>query len=365
MSSNEPMSSIGFEAIRKALPNHLSGIESSRGIAAALVILYHVARHLNKIYGAPLLAAVFQFGHMGVDFFFVVSGFIILFVHYDDIGKPARVGHYCARRLTRLFPIYWIAIAVTVFLDIAGGHDAPSFADLFWSATLLPSNHPLILGIAWTLRFEVLFYIVFGVLIMNRKAGLIISTAWLAATILGSVMSLQAAFLPEQICSVFNLEFFLGMGAGYWLRNHTVRRPRLVLGVGCTLFVIAALLEDIDCLNGYNGIAHIAYGIPAAIIVLAAGEASRQHLVPVFAVLKTLGSASYSLYLFQFVFIGAGWQAMRATRLDQFTPVFVQFLALVMVAVAGGIIMSIWVEFPLLRMFRRRYALRPAHPIKG
>ena len=61
-------------------------------MAATAVVFYHAARHLNKIYGVPALMCVFQFGHAGVDLFFVISGFIILFVHYDDIGRPERLG---------------------------------------------------------------------------------------------------------------------------------------------------------------------------------------------------------------------------------------------------------------------------------
>jgi peptidoglycan/LPS O-acetylase OafA/YrhL len=80
-------------------PAKLGWVEAYRGIAATAVVLYHTARHFDKNYGIPALESVFQFGHAGVDLFFVISGFIILFVigakkwaslHFSL--APARIG---------------------------------------------------------------------------------------------------------------------------------------------------------------------------------------------------------------------------------------------------------------------------------
>ena len=103
-------------------PAKLGWIEAYRGIAATAVVVYHTARHFDKNYGIPGLESVFQFGHAGVDLFFVISGFIILFVHFDDIGRPDRIGHYLSRRLTRLLPAYWVAVALTIAALQLGGH---------------------------------------------------------------------------------------------------------------------------------------------------------------------------------------------------------------------------------------------------
>ena len=85
------MGTISAAASGGASSNRLVGIEAGRGIAASLVVLYHVSRHLDQAFGAPMLVHAFQFGHSGVDFFFVISGFIILFVHYRDIDNPLRL----------------------------------------------------------------------------------------------------------------------------------------------------------------------------------------------------------------------------------------------------------------------------------
>jgi peptidoglycan/LPS O-acetylase OafA/YrhL len=76
------------------IPWRLGGIEALRGLAAISVIFYHVSRHVNQAFGTPGLVAAFQAGHAGVELFFVISGFIILFVHGQDSGRPRRLGHY-------------------------------------------------------------------------------------------------------------------------------------------------------------------------------------------------------------------------------------------------------------------------------
>lgn len=56
-------------------------IQVGRGVAACVVALYHCARHLNVGGHAPHLMSLLQFGHAGVDLFFVISGFVITHVH--------------------------------------------------------------------------------------------------------------------------------------------------------------------------------------------------------------------------------------------------------------------------------------------
>jgi peptidoglycan/LPS O-acetylase OafA/YrhL len=342
-----------------AAGRRLEGIEASRGVAASLVVLAHVARHLDRASGAPLMTAAFRFGHAGVDVFFVISGFIILFVHAADVGDARRLAHYAARRATRLLPTYWVALALTVVLAVGGGHGVPSFAALAWSVTLAPSDQPMLLGIAWTLQFEVLFYVLFGVLVANRTAGTLALTMWLASAGLTAMTAWRASWLPDQFAAPFVFEFFLGMAAALTVQRGGVPRPDVFLAAGILLFVTAAVLEDSGLLDGFGAAARLAYGVPSALAVLGIAEADRRDARRVPAMLRALGGASYSIYLFQFVFIGIVWQVMRAARLDQMLPAVVMFAALALAAIGGGVAMSVWVERPLLRVLRP--SPRPAH----
>jgi peptidoglycan/LPS O-acetylase OafA/YrhL len=65
-----------------------------------------------------------------------------------------------------------------------------------------------------------------------------------------------------------------------------------------------------------------------------------------------LGAASYSIYLFQFIFIGILWHAWLAAGLDRVMPHTASFPLLAVGAVAGGILTSQWIEHPLIRLMR-------------
>ena len=245
----------------------LDGIEICRGIAATMVVFYHAARHLDHNYGVPLLMGCFQFGHAGVDLFFVISGFIIMYVHYNDIGNPARLGHYLRQRITRVMPTYWVALALTVAMGAGGSRGFPSLADLAWSASLVPSNRELLLDIAWTLRYEITFYALFCGLILHRGAGTAVLAFWLAGIVLAAAGGVDAGWLPGSLYGVFNLQFFFGMSVAYAMRNAVIPAPRLILATGIALFALVALAEDVKLIDGYADPARIAYGLPAAVIV--------------------------------------------------------------------------------------------------
>ena len=331
----------------------LSGIEACRGAAATVVVLYHSARHLDHVYGVPNLMRIFQFGHAGVDLFFVISGFIILFVHYSDIDRPDRFRRYVGRRFTRILPTYWVGLALTVFLGIAGGHPVPPLFEVAWSATLLPSHNEPLLGVAWTLQFEIVFYAVFCLLILNRKIGIAIFAFWLAWIGLAQYENSFGGELPGSLYGMYNVEFFLGMGAAYWLKNHTVPSPRLVLIAGIGLFIFAGESENYKLIDGYANWSRVIYGLPSAMIILGVAEADRQRLITVPTIFKTLGAASYSIYLFQFVFIGLAWKLYLSAGLEEKLSHTTCFALLAVSGVAGGILASQCIEYPLMGIVRR------------
>ncbi len=332
----------------------LSAIEAGRGVAATAVVLYHTARHVAQSQPAAWLTHLFQFGHAGVDFFFVISGFIILHVHRGDIGRRARLSHYAARRFTRVFPTYWVALLLTLVLGLGGHrHSVPSGGDFLASIFLLPAHAAPLLGIAWTLQYEIFFYAVFAVLILNRGAGIAALVVWIAWIALGYA-GMAARFVPPSISGVYNLEFFAGMAAAFALAKWSVRAPVWWLAAGIAGFAAAAAAEDLGHLDGYADVARLAYGIPAALIVLGAAAVQQQSTVTLPRLLSVLGTASYSIYLFQFVFIGLAWYLLSAAGLPEVWPIAGSFAVLAAAGVAGGVLMSRTVEYPLMRKLRVR-----------
>lgn len=341
-------------------PRHrLGGIEAARGVAACAVVLYHASRHVDAAYGLARTRAWFHAGHAGVDLFFVISGFIILFVHHGDVGAPHRLGRYAARRASRVLPAYWVALAVTLAM-IAAGHSAlPGLWRILASAVLLPSDTPPILGVAWTLQYEIVFYTVFAVLIASRRAGQALFALW-ALAVLAASCGLRWRALPVSLTASYNLEFFLGLGVAWLLCRRALPAPQAVLAAGIAAIALAILAEDGGWLNGYTDGARLIYGAASAAIIAGLAEASRSAMLTPPAWLIRLGRASYAIYLFQFVGIGVLWQiwqhlpgagaALGAARAPA------AFLLLAVGGIGFGMLASATVEQPLLRL------LRPSRP---
>src|SRR4051812_16613211 len=87
-------------------------LQAYRGLAALLVVFSHAQNIYAKYGPSPGWPVLFQFGSAGVQFFFVLSGFIMLWVHAADIGRPAAAGKYFHKRFIRIYPIYWVATLI-------------------------------------------------------------------------------------------------------------------------------------------------------------------------------------------------------------------------------------------------------------
>jgi len=86
-------------------------------VASLLVVLFHMAgvMGLHKYFGVKF-GEIFGFGDAGVEFFFVLSGFITTWVHTPDLGRPAKLVPYLRKRVVRIYPAYSIIFAVTFLM---------------------------------------------------------------------------------------------------------------------------------------------------------------------------------------------------------------------------------------------------------
>ncbi|MET0363733.1 MAG: acyltransferase, partial [Sphingobium sp.] len=328
----------------------LGGIEGLRGIAALAVLIYHAARHVDAAFGMPRLMRVFQAGHAGVDLFFVLSGFLILYVHGPDIGRPERLRHYARQRFTRVMPLYWIALLLTVAKLAAGGHGLPGVQSLTWSLFLLPGWEAPLLGPAWSLQHELLFYLLFAALVLHRGAGLVLLGLWAAFVICG-LGGLWDDRVPFQLAGHYNLEFFMGMAVALIVPR--VTRGGLLTGTGAVLLILSGVTESMGWLDGLGAAARFCYGVPSALLIAGLVALSRRPgglAVPRW--LAALGGASYSLYLFQFLFMGLAVKLWERAGLDRPELAMGLFAVMVVVGIAGGVAMARLVEKPLLRIMR-------------
>ncbi len=331
-----------------SLPQKLAGIEAGRGVAALLVLCYHASSHLVKAYGDFPGSAVFSFMHAGVDFFFVISGFIILRVHGGDIGRPQTLKHYFRKRFVRIYPLLWVVLAVSLALG-AVHHDLPAARDIVSAALLLPIPEDIV-GPAWTLHHEIIFYAAFAVLIANANAGRLVFLAW--ASLIGLGLAGVSTQLQDWIVpsSSFDAEFFLGMMCARWTGGSPARAPLATLAGGCAIFVGCGCLEDLAVVGNASDWLHLGYGLGSALIVVGLVDLERQGRLGVPGLLVRLGGASYSIYLIHLIAIGVIWQALVRTHLAAQLSVWVELALFVGLAPVAGYLVSMVIERPIMRL---------------
>ncbi len=147
-----------------------------RGLACLLVAVYHGAALIGSWYGEKPLLTLSNFGFSGVHMFFVISGLIIYHAHRHDVDNFYRVPDYLLKRLVRIYPLYWI-----VFI-VSGGWkvftNRMEVGDFFLNALLFTSSKSLLVAVAWTLAYEMVFYGIFITFIVKRSLGMLVFATW-------------------------------------------------------------------------------------------------------------------------------------------------------------------------------------------
>jgi peptidoglycan/LPS O-acetylase OafA/YrhL len=186
-----------------------------RGFACVIVVFFHSSFYgiegLRDNYSEPWRSILWLISRLwvGVPIFFVISGYCIAATADSSRRKKGGLGKYFYRRVRRIFPPYWIFLAITIPLMIGVDHLAPTkmFADNIhpihgwssvpwhvfgnitltenWRAHLVgPVASRLFVGHAWTLCYEEQFYVVTGLLLLISRRWFFLNCLALTALIL-------------------------------------------------------------------------------------------------------------------------------------------------------------------------------------
>ncbi|MFG2295038.1 acyltransferase family protein [Streptomyces sp. NPDC048603] len=227
----EPVPAVGTRHRR------LHALDGLRLLAALMVALYHFGGRngdVSKAWGAsprelfPDAAPWFAYGPLGVQFFFVISGFVISMSAW---GRPLR--SFLASRVARLYPAYWVALLLVtaVFALPAVAWKTVSPTDFLTNLTMLqqPVGAERVLGVCWTLWAEMRFYVLFALFVIlpggGRRRTLVFCAVWTVAAVIADASKselLDLVLMPEYA------PFFIG-GMGLYL---VYRDRRDVLGWG-------------------------------------------------------------------------------------------------------------------------------------
>lgn len=269
----------------------LQSIQVLRGLAAFIVMVFHIrgaeAQLILKGGGTelPLVGGLFTNGYLGVDLFFVISGFIMVFVASASPASPRTVGEFLLARFARIYPVWWLFAAVmTVYLlaaygltglgetgQPAVGRGIPPAEYLVKSFLLAPQSEYPVLAVGWTLVHEIHFYLVFGlILLAPARWRPWLLAVWAGLVITGALMGLSApvgATLLQLATHPMSLEFILGAAAGYLVTSGRRWRPGLVTAIAVFWLMFAAFFHGADTAFTLLWGRVLWFGLPCALLV--------------------------------------------------------------------------------------------------
>jgi len=287
---------------------YLASIQFLRFVAATLVVMFHTTVALHKYLGGDLLLSFVNnatFGASGVHIFFVISGFIMVYTSFRTKNDDFRPATFAFRRLTRIYPIYFIyAIFYLYFYSAFATGKNLSTGQLLGSLLLLPGYSSLIIGPGWTLSYEVYFYLCFGIaMLLGLTRGLVVLTAFFGAAIAAGVVFSKS----NQMFGVFTNSLLIEFLFGAWIGHAVVSKVRLSNHIANLLLLAAFSIFSAGITLGYSRLPSLlTWGVPSAMLV--AGLIVRESNGSVPSPIKRfafLGDSSYSLYLLHVVLIDA------------------------------------------------------------
>lgn len=179
-----------------------------RGLAAFIVVLFHYTYKYEEIFESHVMDFyIFNYGHYGVQLFFIISGFVI----FMTVERSKSHMDFLKRRFIRLYPTFWLCMlftfAVTSFAEIP--RFERSLSDLLANFTMIPGilGYKSIDGVYWSLQVELIFYgIMFLVLLLKQiKNIVLILYMWFAIgwlDFLFQIRFLNVFFITEH-CNLF------------------------------------------------------------------------------------------------------------------------------------------------------------------
>lgn len=345
-----------------------SSLQFGRAIAAILVTLGHAGAvlALDKYFGIPALGVPFAFGHAGVEFFFVLSGFIITWSHWHDLGNPGKIKSYLFKRFARIYPIYWLifisVFVVAQFVPSAAASITKDTMLLVRGLTLMPLEAKVVGGtgapvlvVAWTLQYEIFFYASFCIALFNKTTGKLMCGVFLLVYVTSSLLNVDFSFPFSFIFSHWLLLFLIGSGLAAFARSGArISHPSFMASFSGLAFLAIGACESAGLAFDRYVPQQLSYGICSSGILLGLVGAEQAGLVYGNGkLMQLLGAASYSLYLTHFVIVSAF--AKFAIQLGLRGPIqgVLALVVIFLVCVSASVVVHLFVEKPMAMRLRR------------
>jgi peptidoglycan/LPS O-acetylase OafA/YrhL len=350
----------------------LESVQILRGIAALAVVIHHACLMVLENGAKPALLNQFGYftdlGASGVDIFFVISGFIMVFVSHQSFGRPNAASEFWLKRLVRIVPLYWIYTTIMLLLVLspfAMKHAVFSLSYTVKSYLFIPAfipgstmslPQPLLIP-GWTLFYEMFFYLILGTWLRFGRLETLVpfvlccfSLSLMASRVLGDG-SAVGAFLGQPIM----FEFLFGVIVGYAFVKGRHLSPRGSLA--CVWVAVAFFVLSIFARPALAS-RWIFWGLPSALLLYGAVGLSvgKGKLV---SYLVGLGDSSYTLYLqHAFVILVVGGFLKRSILVHQLPPDLLIVLTVIGCTVLGWF-SYLYLEKPMNTWLAKRFTTRP------
>jgi peptidoglycan/LPS O-acetylase OafA/YrhL len=376
-------------AEERAAGNHVTSsgyvgaLDGVRGIAIALVLTYHYSLCAQRLGFEGALLKLTNIGWCGVDLFFVLSGFLITGILYDSRNSQQYFVNFYARRVLRIFPLYYLAILFVWVLSVAwpqanilGAHGSLVWPAIFLTNVIValegPSAVPTALLHFWSLAIEEHFYLLWPFLVMLGSRRFLMGTA---VTIIVAAFSMRAAlviqgadpstsyFLTPMRMDALAVGAFCSLGVRGPLGISGLARPAWVVGAACALgiLVLVAITQSVyPTKPAMQIIGHsmLALGFGAFIVVGLAWSPLATLLN--IGVLRWLGLYSYGLYVWHYIinFIFFDTSMKGAFRIEGAIEEVIYLSAAITLAFLLAVTSYHFWERPFLRL-KKHFKNRP------
>lgn len=338
-------------------PRRLTALDGMRFVAALSVLFYHYFASNHDAWGQgtvdtfPHLHPLAVFGSFGVQLFFVVSGFVILLSAW---GRDVRA--FTASRVARLFPAYWVSVALmlVLLLLVAPGEKSVTVGDAAANLTMVQRAlgvHDLE-AVYWTLWSELRFYVLVGILLavgLTRERVLAFATIWPVA---GAVAVQAKSNLWSTVLVGADAPLFAG-GMVLFLLTRRPRSLGLWLALGLNVALAGVISGRTQALRIASS-AEVTIG-PATYwtaVVVCFALVALVTLTPLnrisWAWLTVVGALTYPLYL-----IHMSWGRWMIAELNPHLPVAATFAVVTLTMLVAAYLIHRLVERPFGPRLRR------------
>ncbi|VAW39392.1 Permease of the drug/metabolite transporter (DMT) superfamily [hydrothermal vent metagenome] len=280
-------------------------IQALRGVAAMLVLMHHALPNFQAMnLSNSVVEFVGKFGYIGVDVFFVISGFVMAKTTIDKPKGLPLVKVFLSKRFLRIYlgflPVF--VLALLYYYQFNPGYLAKK--EILQSLTLInPNMFVLVISPAWSLTYELYFYLLVALLLFSNKTKPQIVFGMLVFLVIVkniTIPILQYRWLDFFLSSLL-LEFISGYFLCYYLDVLSKKKLLPLVVILGTISLGFGLYLNI----GYGYMRVLTFGVFAFSLVWFFVLLEKNSVFVVKGFLKKIGDSSYTLYLTHTVLLGA------------------------------------------------------------